>query len=267
MAPSFAPGQVRLDVRVGERRYVLPTFIAEEKQPAAPGAQSGIVGAVRPVVVAVRSNVTSSTSWSLATVVPGNAVTPAVLRSTSLRVLPARDFFGYFDSLPDASPRDPQSGAGSSGGKQSIIPGTGPLRSAVSYQYVVLDNLSTDMSDVITSAQLRTLPLYNRNFLALGLLSASTFNVPAGSDLQGATFGVSGQRPTSNDFLMDGMDNVASGNNQAIPFQVNDAIQEFRVVYATPEAQYGRSTGGVVERCDPARYQQVSWEPVWLLRV
>ena len=42
------------------------------------------------------------------------------------------------------------------------------------------------------------------------------------------------------------MNNVAAGNNQAIPFQVNDAIQEFRVVYANPDAQFGREMGGVV---------------------
>ncbi len=46
--------------------------------------------------------------------------------------------------------------------------------------------------------------------------------------------------------MIDGMDNVASSSNQAIPFQVNDAIQEFRVVTATADAQFGRNIGGVV---------------------
>ena len=46
--------------------------------------------------------------------------------------------------------------------------------------------------------------------------------------------------------MIDGMDNVASSSNQAIPFQVNDAIQEFRVVTATSDAQFGRNIGGVV---------------------
>ena len=100
--------------------------------------------------------------------------------------------------------------------------------------------LSTSMSTVISSEQLRTLPLYNRNFLALGFLSISTHDVQAGSTLAGASFSISGQQPTTNDFLLDGMNNVAAGNNQAIPFQVNDAIQEFRVVYANPDAQFGR---------------------------
>ncbi len=109
-----------------------------------------------------------------------------------------------------------------------------------------LDTISTSVSTVITANQLRTLPLYNRNFLTLGLLVASTHDVPAGSELKDTTFSVSGQRPTSNAFLLDGMDNVASSSNQAIPFQVNDAIQEFRVTTATADAQFGRNMGGVV---------------------
>ena len=42
------------------------------------------------------------------------------------------------------------------------------------------------------------------------------------------------------------MENVASSNNQAIPFQVNDAVQEFRVTTANADAQFGRNIGGTV---------------------
>ena len=57
---------------------------------------------------------------------------------------------------------------------------------------------------------------------------------------------MAGARPSSNNFLLDGMDNVASSINQAIPFQVNDAIQEFRVVTSTAPAEFGRGQGGVI---------------------
>jgi hypothetical protein len=109
-----------------------------------------------------------------------------------------------------------------------------------------LDTLSTSVSTVITSAQLRSLPLFNRNFLAVGLLAPSTHDVPAWSELKDTTFSVSGQRPTQNAFLLDGMENVASSSNQAIPFQVNDAVREFRVTTATADAQFGRNIGGTV---------------------
>ncbi len=152
---------------------------------------------------------------------------------------------------PSGGPADPSaSGDGSpqqtapqSTAPPSPAPATGRVAES---RPIVLDTLSTSMSTVISSEQLRTLPLYNRNFLALGLLSISTHDVQAGSTLAGASFSISGQQPTTNDFLLDGMNNVAAGNNQAIPFQVNDAIQEFRVVYANPDAQFGREAGGAV---------------------
>lgn len=104
----------------------------------------------------------------------------------------------------------------------------------------------TSIGGVITGDQLRSLPLYNRNFLVLGLLTSNTHDVEAGSGLAGASFSISGQRPSSNLFLLDGSDNVASSSNQALPFQVNDAIQEFRVTSSTANAEYGRGSGGVV---------------------
>jgi hypothetical protein len=111
---------------------------------------------------------------------------------------------------------------------------------------VPLNTVSSAISTVITSSELRNLPLFNRNFLTVGLLVPGTSNVPAWSELRDTTFSISGQRPTSNAFLLDGMDNEASSNNQAIPFQVNDAVQEFRVTTATSDAQFGRNMGGVV---------------------
>jgi hypothetical protein len=143
----------------------------------------------------------------------------------------------------DASPQ--QNSSQSSGPPAPALP-TIATQPVAESRAIFLDVLSISMSTVITSEQLRTLPLYNRNFLALGLLSISTHDVQAGSTLAGASFSIDGQQPTTNDFLLDGMNNVAAGNNQAIPFQVNDAIQEFRVTYANPDAQFGRENGGVV---------------------
>jgi hypothetical protein len=105
---------------------------------------------------------------------------------------------------------------------------------------------SMAISGVIKDDQLRGLPLFNRNFLALGLLTAQTHDVENGSPLAGATFSIAGSRPISNMFLLDGLDNVARSDNQAIPFQVNEAVQEFRVISATPNAEYGGQSGGVV---------------------
>ena len=99
----------------------------------------------------------------------------------------------------------------------------------------------------ISNEQLRLLPLYNRTFLALGLIQAGVHDVQQGSPLQGAAFSIAGSPSTSTYFLLDGVDNIASSTNPAIPFQVNEAVREFRVTYATPDLRYGQGAGGVVD--------------------
>jgi len=126
--------------------------------------------------------------------------------------------------------------------EKNILP---PLR-RIPELAVAVETVSTALSGVITGEQLRGLPLYNRNFLALGLLTPEVHDVEQGSELAGASFSISGARPSSNNFLLDGSDNVASSSNQAVPFQVNDSIQEFRVISSNAPAEYGRNLGGVV---------------------
>ncbi len=113
-------------------------------------------------------------------------------------------------------------------------------------QAVTNETVSTTIGGVITGDQLRSLPLYNRNFLVLGLLTPNAREAEPGSELAGASFSIAGNRPSSNNFLLDGADNVASSSNQAVPFQVNDSIQEFRVTSSTAAAEYGRNQGGTV---------------------
>ncbi len=116
----------------------------------------------------------------------------------------------------------------------------------VAGQAVSNETVSTTIGGVITGDQLRSLPLYNRNFLVLGLLTPNVRETEPASELAGASFSIAGQRVTSNNFLLDGSDNVASSSNQAVPFQVNDSIQEFRVTSSTASAEYGRNQGGTV---------------------
>jgi len=103
------------------------------------------------------------------------------------------------------------------------------------------------LSANITRTQLSELPLFNRNFLALGLFLPGVHDVDPGSPLAGAAFSIAGSRTTSSNFQLDASDNLASSTNQAIPFQVNDSVQEFRIVYANPDLRYGQGSGGVVD--------------------
>lgn len=131
--------------------------------------------------------------------------------------------------------------------QQAVTAAAQPVEKKMSESAAVQnETVSTAVSGVITGDQLRSLPLYNRNFLALGGLTPNVHDLGGGDRLLGASFSVNGQAGNSNNFLLDGADNVASGTNQAVPFQVNDSIQEFRVTSAVATAEYGRNMGGTV---------------------
>jgi hypothetical protein len=96
---------------------------------------------------------------------------------------------------------------------------------------------------VIDSRSLHTLPLADRDFLDLGLLAPGTYPVEQGSNLQGASLVVNGTRADMNNFLLDGADNNDYTINQSLPFQIVDAMQEYRVQAGTSTAEFGRNGG------------------------
>ena len=210
----FAPSSVKFDVEVGETRHILPSFIAD-KAPA-------------------------STSF----VRPQFRKPPGFQQAKLVRPV------AFYPGQSTGGQSAPQSSGASASQQPNSAPpmsaGRSAQRNTVEAARAPVESSSTAISTVVTSNQLRNLPFFNRNFLALGLLVSSTHDVPAWSELKDTTFSISGQRPTSNSFMIDGMDNVASSSNQAIPFQVNDAVQEFRVVTSSSDAQFGRNVGGVV---------------------
>ena len=279
MSAEVPPGStkffrcVTFALEVGQTRYVLPTFIGEKlnvpptpltRQPVfdCPKPGNGPQALATPQPEGSKSLAHArarSSSFQPAPLSSASFFRPASLVFTSGPMAPVlttgldedqttQDRNANSPAPPAQAPQSavpaPQSPstAQHAGGQTPppAIPGVGEL------SRVPLDSISTAVSTVITSNQLRSLPFFNRNFLALGLMVSSTHDVPAWSELKDTTFSISGQRPTSNAFLLDGMDNVASSSNQAIPFQVNDAIQEFRVVNAGSDAQFGRNIGGVV---------------------
>jgi len=111
---------------------------------------------------------------------------------------------------------------------------------------VTLDLLSSTESGVIDSQLVHTLPLVNRDFIDLALLVPGTFPVEQGSALQGASLAVNGARADMNNFLLDGADNNDYTVNQSLPFQIVEAMQEFRVQTSTSNAEYGRSGGAQI---------------------
>ena len=109
----------------------------------------------------------------------------------------------------------------------------------------------TEVSQVVETQQIQSLPISGRLFTDFALLSPgvttgrislqSTFTDPSVTRI---SFG--GQRDLSNSVTVDGADNIntATGSQRATPSQ--EAVSEFRVVNNSFGAEYGRALGGIV---------------------
>lgn len=111
---------------------------------------------------------------------------------------------------------------------------------------VAPDLISNTVGGVIDSRTVRTLPLADRDFLDLALLAPGTYPVEQGSILEGASLVVNGIRANMNNFLLDGADDNDYTINQSLPFQLVEAMQEFRVQAGTSPPEFGRSGGAQI---------------------
>jgi hypothetical protein len=108
---------------------------------------------------------------------------------------------------------------------------------------------NAEVSTVIQTEDVNNLPLPDRDPYQLVALSGNMSSDPSvGSGAQRGVAGVNiaGSRAASVDILLDGAENTdlyGVGIGQPLPM---DAMQEFRVVTATPGAEYGRASGGAV---------------------
>lgn len=113
----------------------------------------------------------------------------------------------------------------------------------------LVDSGSNVVGNVVTGRELVDLPLNGRNFTQLGLLQPGVAPLTAGvaeaggSLRAGQAYAVNGQRPESNNYLLDGVTNVNrvdGGYSLKTPV---DAIQEFRILTQTAPAEYGGTSG------------------------
>ena len=111
---------------------------------------------------------------------------------------------------------------------------------------------SSQMGRVIEGQTIRQLPLPTRNFQQLLTLSPGTSaSVSNNTDLGrgDAVFSVNGQRTTSNNVRINGIDANAAGTNGTpnIAAPATDSLQEFIVQTSLYDASHGRNSGGDVE--------------------
>lgn len=108
---------------------------------------------------------------------------------------------------------------------------------------------SNEIGNVVTGRELVDLPLNGRNFTQLGLLQPGVAPMTAGlaaaggSLRSGQAYSVDGQRPESNNYLLDGVTNVNRVDGGYALRTPVDAIQEFRILTETAPAEFGGTSG------------------------
>ena len=114
------------------------------------------------------------------------------------------------------------------------------------------------MGVVVEHQSIVDLPLNGRNFAQLGTLIPGVVAAPSGLGGAGGnatvggfgdttgSFNVNGMRNQSNSFLLDGAPNNDSFNSGFVMRPPPDAIEEFKIMTHSYEAQYGRNAGSVV---------------------
>jgi outer membrane receptor protein involved in Fe transport len=121
----------------------------------------------------------------------------------------------------------------------------------VTLQEPAIEPTRTELSSVIATQQIATLPISGRLFTDFALLTpgVSTGRTSVGStitEFEVTRVSFAGMRDLSNMVTVDGADfiNTATGSQRATPPQ--ESVQEFRVVNNSFGAEYGRALGGIV---------------------
>ena len=108
---------------------------------------------------------------------------------------------------------------------------------------------SQTIGNVVDEKQATDLPLNGRDLTQLGLLQPGVAPMTAGLAQAGGIarsgqpYAVNGQRPESNDYLLDGASNVDSVNGGYALRTPVDAVSEFRILSLNAPAEYGDTSG------------------------
>jgi hypothetical protein len=133
----------------------------------------------------------------------------------------------------------------------------------------LIESTSSSLGKTVGIREIQDLPLNGRHFTQLGLLQPGVAPITAGlqqaggSLRDGQAYAVNGQRPESNNFLIDGADNFNNVDGGFVLEPPVDAIAEFRILTHTANAEFGHSTGSttnIVTRAGTNAYHGSLWE-------
>ncbi len=133
---------------------------------------------------------------------------------------------------------------------------------------LVQDAVSS-LGEAVTQRQILDLPLDGRNFSQLGTLQPGVVPLTpglleaGGPARQNQAYAVDGQRPESNNFMIDGADNESAVDGGFVLKPPIDAIAEFKILSHNANAEFGRNTGSttnIVTRSGTNSFHGAAWE-------
>jgi outer membrane receptor protein involved in Fe transport len=234
----------------------------------------GLAGASAPALAQATGQITGVVTDGSGAVVPGAAV-EVTNQATGFTRNAVSELDGVY-TIPLLSPGVYEAKASLSGfrttvrgGVEVVVNGTARVDlklqvGSVSEQVTVeataplVETKNATLGVVIDQKKVVDLPLNGRNFAQLGTLIPGVVAPPSG--LGGADgnatpggfgnvtggFNVNGMRNQSNNFLLDGSPNNDSFNTGFVLRPPPDAIQEFKILTHSYDAEYGRNAGSVV---------------------
>ena len=133
----------------------------------------------------------------------------------------------------------------------------------------LIQSTASSLGQTVMEREILDLPLDGRDFAQLGVLQPGVVPLTAGllqaggglRDNQG--YAVDGQRPESNNFLIDGADNVNEVDGGFVIKPPIDAIAEFRIMTHNADAEFGRNTGSttnIITRSGTNSFHGAAWE-------
>jgi hypothetical protein len=127
----------------------------------------------------------------------------------------------------------------------------------------------SSLGQTVMEREILDLPLDGRNFSQLGTLQPGVVPLTpgllqaGGPARAGQAYAVDGQRPESNNFLIDGADNVNGVDAGFVLKPPIDTIAEFRILTHNANAEFGRNTGSttnIVTRGGTNSFHGAAWE-------
>src|SRR5258706_574965 len=132
----------------------------------------------------------------------------------------------------------------------------------------VIDPSDTSVSSVVGRQQIENLPINGRNFISFSIITPGVTTDRTPQQGASATSGLSftGQRASSNNIMVDGLDNNDAVVGSVRATFTQEAIREFQVITNSYSAEFGKASGGVVNIVTKSGTNEFRGNAFWYFR-